>query len=544
MVKVNILLGGKAGQGINELALFVADVLVKQGYYVFNYRDYQSLIRGGHSFNVVSVSDKPIHIHDLDYDVIVAIDENTKKIHIKNLKSEGVLISDAEVKANEIVRKNKLDKRVTNVVYASILLRMLGVDKKVIVDEINERFAGKSLLNDDLKAAEFGYMINAGSIKMPKINNKKKYFMNGSEGVGVGAIVSGMDVYLSYPMTPSTGVLHYLASKQMDYDYIVMHPENEISVANASLGCAHTGARTFIGTAGGGYDLMTEAMSMQGMSEIPLTVYLAMRPGPGTGVPTYSTQADLHMALKSSHGEMPRVVVAPGDVVESIELTNQAMYLAEKFRVLSIILSDKHLAESECTFDEIPNLIGIESSVDGKKYGAKLYKNYEDTKEGYSKRSVPGLSIARSSSYEHDENGYTTEEPKSAKKSADKRLRKMESIKKDIKKFERIKVHGKKNSDKIVVSWGSTKGAIIDAVSELKDWKFLQILYLGPFPAEQVKKELEKASKIVLVEESSTGIIGDIIREKTGIEINNKILKYDGRVFTKDELVGELGEIR
>jgi len=537
-MKVNILLGGKAGQGIAELALFVAEVLVKQGYYVFNYRDYQSLIRGGHSFNVVSVSEKPVHIHDLDYDVIVAVDENTIDVHKSNLKKEGKVLSEKEVKALGIVRKNKLDIRVVNIVYAATLLKMLGVDKKIIIDEINSRFKGKSLLNDDLKAAEFGYMNNLGKVKMPKVKPVKRYFMNGSEGIGIGAISSGLDVYLSYPMTPSTGVLHYLAKKQLDYNYIVMHPENEIAVANAALGSSHVGARTMIGTAGGGYDLMTEAMSMQGMAQIPLTVYLSQRPGPGTGVPTYSSQGDLNLALKSSHGEFPRVVVAPGDPIECIELTNQAMYLAEKFRILSILLGDKHVAESEYTFDSIPNILKIESSIDTKKYGDKLYPNYLNEK-----RSVPGLSLVRSTSYEHNEMGYTVEDAKTTKKMAEKRLEIMKNMKKEIKKFERIKVFGKKSSDKVVISWGSTKGAILDAANELKNWKFVQVLYLGPFPADLVSKELNGAKKIVLVEENLTGLMGDLLKEKTGIEVTDKVLKYDSRVFTKNELVEKLSKI-
>jgi len=269
-----------------------------------------------------------------------------------------------------------------------------------------------------------------------------------------------------------------------------------------------------VGSSGGGFDLMTEGMSFQGISEIPLVVYLAARPGPGTGVPTYTTQGDLDIALRAGHGEFPRVVIAPGDPVECVEKTNEAFYLAEKFRTLSIILSDKHLAESEFSFDNSSHKpIRVEI-----------------------KRDLPGKKIVKASSYEHDKFGNTTEDAEITKKSADARMKKYEDIKKECKKLEMIKIFGKGKN--LIIGWGSTKGVILDAMEGM-DVRFLQVLYMKPL-SDEIKKEIistgKCGGKVVIVENNVTGQLGRLIREKTGIKIENRILKYDGRPFWCDEL--------
>ena len=267
-----------------------------------------------------------------------------------------------------------------------------------------------------------------------------------------------------------------------------------------------------IGTSGGGYDLMTEGLSLQGQSEIPLVVYLCSRPGPGTGVPTYTSQADLDIALRGGHGEFPRVVIAPGDPIECIEKTNEAFYLAEKFKTLSIILSDKHLAESEFSYDKKPN----------KAIPVKI------------KRKIPGKEIVKASSYECDKFGNTTESAELTEKNVENRIKRYNQIKKESKKFEMIKIYGKKDSKNLVIGWGSTKITILDAIKD-EDFKFLQVLYIKPLSS-KIKKEIQKAKKVIIVEQNVTGQLGRLIREKTGIKIENRILKYDGRPFYCDEL--------
>ena len=318
-------------------------------------------------------------------------------------------------------------------------------------------------------------------------------------------------------MTPATRVMEELAITQINSknNLVVFQPENEIAAVNASLGASFAGARTMTGTSGGGFDLMTEALSFQGQSEIPLVIYLASRSGPGTGVPTYTSQADLDVALRAGHGEFPRIVIAPGDPIEAIEKTNEAFYLSEKFSSLAIILSDKHLAESEFSSDRKPNKI---LNLPAKK------------------------SMFKASSYEHDNFGNTTESAEITKKNAERRIAKYDAIKKECKKFEMIKLYGKKDSKNLIIAWGSTKTAILDAIEGL-DCKFLQVLYLKPMSG-RIKEEIIKAKKVILIENNSTGQLGRLIREKTGIKIKNRILKYDSLPFKSDELKKEIMEIK
>ena len=252
---------------------------------------------------------------------------------------------------------------------------------------------------------------------------------------------------------------------------------------------------------------MSEAISFQGMAEVPLVVYLCSRPGPGTGIPTYTAQGDLDDALRAGHGEFPRIVIAPGDALEAIEKTNEAFYLSEKFNSLSIILSDKHIAESQFSSSrKIKNPLNMP------------------------KRK----SFFKVSSYEHDSQGNTMEDALTAKLSAEKRIKKYEQMKKECEKFEMIKMHGNPKSKNLIIGWGSTKNAILDAIKG-KDFKFLQVLYLKPL-SNHIRKEMEKANKTIIVENNVTGQLGRLIREKTGISIENTILKYDGRPFLSDEL--------
>lgn len=501
-----ILIGGNAGQGINKLSEIISEVISQRGYFVFNQRDYQSLIRGGHNFNIISFSDKKISSHTSKVDILVALDNQTIETHKKELKKGGTVLSYA------LFEKENLKKDL-NIALSGAIIKILGIEEKYLLEKIKEDFEDEKIIQD----AKIGYCQKSLKVKynLKKLNNKIK-LMSGSEAVAVGALNSELNLYLSYPMTPATGVMNELAKEQVKNNLIVFQAENEIAVVNSALGASFAGANVMIGTSGGGFDLMSEGLSFQGISELPLTVYLASRPGPGTGVPTYTSQADLDIALRAGHGEFPRIVVAPGDSLECIEKTNEAIYLANKFNTLSIILSDKHLAEAVFSYVEEPNK------------SLRIQKN----------RKVPGKDFVKASSYEHDKFGNTIEEPELTKKNADERLRKYEEIKKECKKFDMIKIHGKKDSKNLVVGWGSTKGAILDAIADL-DAKFLQVIYFKPM-SDEIRKHLENAKRIILVESNVTGQLGRLIREKTGIKISDKILRYDARPFASDELKEEI----
>jgi len=506
-MRLNILIGGKAGQGINRVSKIVSNVLISQGYFVFNYRDYPSIIRGGHNFNVLSVCDGPIASHESKLDGIIALDSNTIEVHKSELKTGGFIID----------YKGFLKYGINlNVALSGALMKILGISENVLLEQIQK---GKSTNNPiSVEAAKAGYASEKEKYAFKKLKNKIA-ILSGSQATAIGGVHSGIDLYIAYPMTPSTNALHEFAGMQEKFGHMTFQPENEISVANMAVGASFAGAKVMIGSSGGGFDLMAETLSFQGISKIPLVVYLASRVGPGTGIPTYSMQGDLDIALRTGHGEFPRVVVAPGDPKENIEKVNEALYLSQKYATLSIVLSDKHLAESEFS----------------------VYEKLNKTIPVKVTRKVPGEGIVKASSYECDEYGITSEDADLAVKNANKRLKVYEGLKNECKKFEMVKFYGNRASKNLVVGWGSTKGAIVDAIKG-EDFKFMQVLYMKPL-SDEIKKEMLKAKKVILVENNLTGQLGRLIREKTGIKIEKRILKYDGRPFRSDELKEDLKRV-
>jgi len=455
-MRYNILISGEAGQGPNHLTKILAKDLISRGFFVFYSRTYESRIRGGNNFNVLTFSDENVHSNDAKVDIIVGLDGKTDELHKAKLKKEG-----------KIIKTNSSDEKIGDKVLEILKVKNNG------------------------KAKSFE-------------------FLDGSQGTAIGAIDSGLDIYYAYPMTPATPLLFELASREEKNNIFVFQLENEIAVANAGVGSAITGAKVMVGTSGGGFDLMAEALSLTGMLEVPLVFYLAQRPGPGTGVPTYTMQGDLRMALHSGHGEFQRIVVAPGDPIECEELSSQAFYMSQKFRAPVIILSDKHLAESSYSMQEKPKLV----------------------------KSSKNIKLVKYSSYEATKEGFATDDAEIIKKNFERRMKKARDIGKEARKFSMYKVYGKKSKN-LVISWGSTKGAILDAIKDL-DIRFIQVLYLKPFP--DLEKEIGNESNLILVENNSTGMFSGLLRQKTGfkIEDKNKILKYDARPFFADELREEI----
>ena len=435
---------------------------------------------------------------------MIALDELTKQIHKDEIKKNGIIID----------YKNFLRFGLNlNIALSGALTKILGIPLKILLAEVKKSLSTNN--KQSIIAATTGYNSQSNKYHLKKLKNQLS-LMSGSQAVSIGAINSKIDLYFAYPMTPATNTLHELAAKQLEHNFMTFQPEGEIAAVNMALGASFSGAKVMVGTSGGGFDLMSEGLSLQGISEIPLVVYLASRVGPGTGIPTYNMQGDLDIALRAGHGEFPRIVASPGDPLESIEITNELMYLSEKFKCLSILLSDKHVAESEFSTDKKPN--------------KPLKINIT--------RKLPGEFIVKSSSYEQDDYGLTTEAAEFAIKNANKRIEKYNEIKKETKKFNMIKIHGKKDSKNLIIGWGSTKGAILDAIKG-EDFKFLQVLYLKPI-SNKIKNEILKAKNVILVESNLTGQLGRLIREKTGISIKNRILKYDGRPFRSDELKKQL----
>src|SRR3989344_1790751 len=521
-MRLNILIAGAAGQGINEISNILAKALACAGYYVFNYREYGSYIAGGHNFNVLCLSDKPINAHENDFDVVIALNEDVIKRYSKNFKKNVLILSSQDYKLKKSPEGTSRCQKISSEIlgprksgdFRGSEKRSFSDIKNLIKIEIDN----SKIENVYYAAALFKIMgldkINLGL----NSNGKTKQVFTGAEACGIAAIESGLQIYLAYPMTPATSLLSFMAQHQKKYNYLVYQPENEIAVANAALGVSFSGAIAMIGTAGGGYDLMTEALSMSGMAELPLVVYLAQRPGPSTGIPTYSMQTDINVALYGGHGEFSRIVVCPGDVEDSYRLTKEAFYLSQKYKSPGIILTDKHLAESYYTIDKL------------EEYNIKINKP----------NKILGKDLIKASSYEHDELGNTIEIPKEIKKRFDLRLKKWDEMKKEVSKMKTYSIYRNKNAKKIIISTGSNKGAIIDALKELKDYEFIQINYLETFA--DIKKEL-KGKEVYTLETNSTGALADLIQKNIVIEVpmKNRILKYDALPFTASDVVKLLG---
>ncbi|MFH1503519.1 MAG: 2-oxoacid:acceptor oxidoreductase family protein [Candidatus Diapherotrites archaeon] len=491
-MRYNIIVGGEAGQGPNILTQVIGEALVKNGNHVFYSRDYQSLIRGGHNFNTLTFSEEPVCSNDSKIDILVCLDKKTEEIHKKNLKQGGIILRGEE----------------DNMYYAGRIFKLFCLDFKLLEERLRD--IGKRY-EENLAGAKKGYEEEKKKICKISKQIEDHKFLNGNQGISEGALKSGIEIYYAYPMTPATSVMNELAEKQEKNNLLVLELENEIAIINAGIGSSITGKKVMIGTSGGGFDLMTEGLSLTGIAEVPLVIYLSQRPGPGTGVATYTSQGDLNDARHSGHGEFSRVVFAPGDPEQAEELTNRAFYFSQKYKIPSIIIGDKHLAESFYTIHEEPKFIEVKKSTE----------------------------FGRYNSYEKDSIGSATENPEIVKKNVERRIAKAKEIKLEAEKYESYRIYGNENSKNVVLSWGSTKGAIVDAIKEL-NCKFLQILHIEPF-CEKIKKEIE-GKKLILVENNSTGQLGGLIAEKTGIfiEDKNKILKYDGNPFFADELKEEI----
>ena len=496
-----ILIGGEAGLGSNVTSHLIGKIFCSLGYYVFNYRDYPSLIKGGHNFNVLKISDKPVYSHSHSYDFILALDQKTVNIHKKDLKKGGVVFGAKETEP--VVEKLQGPQILANDVLIGLLFKYLGVDLKIVLTAAEKMFGKNELI---IKAIEEGCGLTETKERLKKIG-KTKYFISGNEAISVGAIMGGMDIHIAYPMTPASPVLHFLAKRQSENNILVFQPENEIAAVNMALGASFTGAKVMVGTSGGGFALMTEAISLAGMAELPLVLYLAQRTGPSTGVPTYTAQSDLKFALNAGHGEFARIVLSPGDAKEAVIRMQEAFYLSCKYRTPAIVLGDKHFGESNYSFDEI-----AKSSLKAVSYP-----------------------IDRASSYEHGADGHTVEDAKSVARGQENRLKKIPLIAKEIKKLNPVSVFGRGKN--LIIGHGSTKGAVLDALAELKNFRFLQVSYLSPFPKEEIAREIKKSKKVLLIENSATGLLADVIAEQTGFVIKDKILKYDGRPFVPADII-------
>lgn len=578
----SLLIGGEAGAGIARSGFLFAKACMRGGLNVFGTNDYQSLIRGGHNFYVVRVSEHEIYSHLDQIQLLIALNTQTVMLHKDELASNGGVIYDQD-EANlnhEILgrtdlklcpiplRKIVIDELkephnliMRNTVALGAVFALMNFDITLLEEVMKDTFKAETA-EPNMKAARVGY--NYGKEKLAenfeyqlrKTNaaGKSRIFLSGNEAIGLGAIKAGCKFFAGYPMTPTTGLLHFMTTNERDYQIITIQPEGEIAAINMIAGAAFAGARAMTATSGGGFCLMSEGLGMTGMTETPVVIMVGQRPGPSTGLPTYSAQGDLRFVMHASQGEFPRVVIAPGDIEECFYETMRAFNWAEKYQLPVILLTDKYLVESEVSVIPFePDRVKIERGllITGQ-YEREKYQRYEITETGVSPRAIPSTreAIVHANSDEHNEYGLTSEDPTITTMMMDKRMRKLDALAKELEEseIETIKLYGPEEAKATIISWGSTKGPIREALKLINQEdngavNFLQILYIHPFPKTKVEQILRKAKKTIVVENNRTSQLSSLIRDHLLRRVDHKTLKYDGRPFDSFHLSEKVKEV-
>jgi len=548
MDNISLLIGGKAGFGIDKSGGIIGRIFNQLGYHIYIYRDYPSLIRGGHTFSIVRASGKRIATHLDKVDFILALNQDTINFHKDRLKESSIIIYDADsvklealpvkIKAvglpiGRIIKEENASEIMRNTCIIGAFSKIIGLKWEILTNVFRKEISKGLDLN--LKVAQRGFEAVGESMKIEPIARANLPILTGNQAIALGLIKGGLNTYIAYPMTPSSPILHFLAELADDFGLEVIHPESEIAVILMALGFSYMGKKVAVGTSGGGFCLMTEGLSLSGMAELPVVIVLGQRPGPSTGLPTYSTQSDLHFALNAGQGEFTRFVIAPGDAEEAYYWSGIAMNMSWRYQVPSIILSDKSLGEGVFNFD-IGSAGNIKEEMPLSWDKSSPYKRYLYTENGVSPLAfVPEKdAIIKVNSYEHDEFGITTEEPETTIAMQNKRLGKEKYILQDMEKLEAVKTYGDKASSTAILCWGSNKGVCIEVAQNL-GLKVIQPLALSPFPRRQFLEAVGSVKKIISVENNATGQLMRLV-EPNGVRADKKILKYDGRPFSLDEL--------
>ncbi len=553
---LNILVGGEAGQGLVTVGYLLTKSLVRSGYFVVVTQDYQSRIRGGHNTFAIRVSPDPISAPQEAVDLLVALNAETVELHREQLSPRGLILADEAFNISDdsclkVPFKELGPRRSANVVALGVVSCFLGLDQQLVARTLDEFFGKK----DEKVAAQ-----NQESLResfewcggqSPRIDPlapvekpPRRLMMNGNDAIVLGALSAGVRFYAFYPMTPSTSIGQGLAAVADRTGLIVEQGEDEIAVINMALGASFAGAPSMVSTSGGGFALMVEGVSLAAMTETPLVIVVGQRPGPATGLPTRTEQADLELVLHAGHGEFPRAIFAPGSVEECFFLTRKAFELAERFQGPMFLLTDQFLADSYraiAPFD-IKELPPLRPGADSEAI-SEPYRRHAITENGVSPRLFPGMGkhLVVTDSDEHTEDGHITEDLSVRRQMVEKRLRKAHGIRREVIPPEQA---GDENADLLFVSWGSSKGAVHEAASQLqaagRRVGTLHFSQVWPLVPDQFLPVLKKAGKVVCVEGNATGQLARLIRRETGFVIEKRILRYEGLPFTPESILREL----
>jgi 2-oxoglutarate ferredoxin oxidoreductase subunit alpha len=566
-------IGGEAGQGIQVSGFLLAKVCARAGLSVFDYAEYPSLIRGGHNTVQVRVSQRgKVRAPDLPVDLLVALNEETVNRHRRELATYAALLYDSNtftldtpalarpdvtvypVPLIDLARANGGSLSLRNTVVLGATLALLEAPLTLLTAVIENIFRskGEAVVKADSDAAARGYEFVTKNFDtkrfphhlVPVTEPNEQLVLTGNEAVGLGALAAGLGFYAAYPMTPASSLLHFFAEHALQYGVVVKHAEDELAVINMAVGASHAGARAMCATSGGGFSLMVEALGMAAMTETPLVVFEGMRGGPSTGLPTWTEQGDLQFVLHAGQGDFPRIVLAPGDVEECFHLTQLALDAADRYQTPVIVLSDKYLAESHETVAPFVSTDGPVNRglvLDSTALTALRtpFRRYRFTESGISPRVFPGTpgGVFTANSDEHDEEGLANEESELRIAMHDKRMRKGVLAAKELPGVSPV---GPENAPLLLVGFGSTKGALLEAQARLAAngirSRVLHVNRLAPFPGREVAAAFTSARASLVVEGNATGQFEALIRQETGAVPAAHLRKYDGRPILPVEI--------
>ncbi len=567
-VDLTIKIGGAAGQGLDTIGSVLSSTLMKCGFFVFTTQFYLSRIRGGHNTFQIRISDETIKAMDEKVDILIALDRASIENHLDEM-SDGVVIVDRDtVKLDDdfdslfhvpllkIAKDTGGNKLYANSVAVGAAMGLLCLDFDVLSDVLSSIFQrkGQEIIDNNIKAAKAGYDYARDNyprgckfdIQQPE-KHSNKMLIAGNESVGLGALAAGLHFLSAYPMTPSTGVMNYIAGKAGKFGLVVEQAEDEIAALNMAIGASFTGARSMVTTSGGGFCLMVEALGLAGITETPVVIFQAQRPGPATGLPTMTEQGDLLFAIHAAQGEFPRCVLAPGTPEDCFYMTASAFNIAEKYQIPVIVMSDQYLADSMFTCERFDaSKVSVERHLlsDGEiKDMQEEYARYRFTSSGISPRAVPGQAgvLVGADSDEHDEFGHIDETQENRIKMVHKRMNKLELLREQMPAPE---VYGPDDAELTLIGWGSTYGPLVEAVDILREEghsaNLVHFTHIHPLPAEKIKEMLGKPGMKVCVENNRTGQFARLLMVETGIEMVDNVLRYDGLPLTPQFIVDSI----
>jgi len=552
-----IKIAGPAGLGIKSIGQLFSKILIAHGFNLADYSEYPSLVRGGHNTYQISFSKEKVFAPHYQIDIFFSILSGHWAMHQNEFTSKTLIFSDEENPEQSRREKgifstlplkelaNEIGSpMVVNTISLGVAVYLFNFDLELTKSIVCGFFKNFSDLN--CRALESGYNYAKNNFSKFNLNlkhsaNPKKSvgFYDGNEAYSWGFLAGKGNFYAAYPMTPATGAMHFLAAKQEAFENLrVIHVEDEIAGANMAAGAAFAGARAATGTSGGGFALMNEAVSFCGIAEIGLVFYLVSRPGPATGLPTWTAQADLLHAIYSGHGEFPKVVMAPGDLDESFEMGYQSLNLAAKLQTPIIVLSDKFLGESSASTKDLSEIKVKVDYGDIETKPSQNFERYKLTTNGISPRTLPGTKNGQflANSYEHNQFGFAIEEADLSLKMSQKRLKKYKLAEKLAPK---ANFFGDKSAKKLIISWGSTKGPILEALQNLpnkSDYAFLQIKTVWPINPD-IKNIINAFKETIVIENNGTNQLITVLKSQFDFNPTKIINKNDGRPFFPEEII-------